>query len=104
MREAMQKALNGRMVELNWSGADEVRVTEAGGGRYAGRCAEIGEPDRWFPLKAVPGRAYTAEVRGKAMRGGKKIKAVIPGGSSMPVLTGEVMMVSRNPVALPGRN
>ena len=26
------------------------------------------------------------------MRGGKKIKAVIPGGSSMPVLTGEVMM------------
>ncbi len=26
------------------------------------------------------------------MRGGKKIKAVIPGGSSMPVLTGDVMM------------
>ncbi len=26
------------------------------------------------------------------MRDGKKIKAVIPGGSSMPVLTGEVMM------------
>ena len=26
------------------------------------------------------------------MRGGRKLKAVIPGGSSMPVLTGEVMM------------
>jgi NADH-quinone oxidoreductase subunit F len=28
------------------------------------------------------------------MRGGKKIKAVIPGGSSMPVLTGDVMMAT----------
>ncbi len=28
------------------------------------------------------------------MRGGTKIKAVIPGGSSMPVLTGEVMMAT----------
>jgi NADH-quinone oxidoreductase subunit F len=28
------------------------------------------------------------------MRGGKKIKAVIPGGSSMPVLKGEVMMAT----------
>ena len=28
------------------------------------------------------------------MRGGKQIKAVIPGGSSMPVLTGEVMMAT----------
>jgi NADH-quinone oxidoreductase subunit F len=28
------------------------------------------------------------------MRGGKKIKAVIPGGSSMPVLPGEVMMAT----------
>ena len=28
------------------------------------------------------------------MRGGKRIKAVIPGGSSMPVLTGEVMMAT----------
>ena len=28
------------------------------------------------------------------MRGGRKIKAVIPGGSSMPVLTGEVMMAT----------
>jgi hypothetical protein len=34
---------------------------------------EVGEPDKWFPLKAVPGRAYTAEVRGKALRGGKKV-------------------------------
>jgi len=28
------------------------------------------------------------------MRGGKKIKAVIPGGSSMPVLTGDIMMAT----------
>ena len=28
------------------------------------------------------------------MRGGRKIKAVIPGGSSMPVLTGDVMMAT----------
>ena len=28
------------------------------------------------------------------MRGGKKLKGVIPGGSSMPVLTGEVMMAT----------
>jgi hypothetical protein len=34
---------------------------------------EVGEPDRWFPLKAVPGRAYTAEVNGKALRDGKKV-------------------------------
>jgi hypothetical protein len=34
---------------------------------------EVGEPDNWFPLKAVPGRAYTAEVRGKALRDGKKV-------------------------------
>jgi hypothetical protein len=34
---------------------------------------EVGEPDKWFPLKAVPGRAYTAEVRGKALRDGKKV-------------------------------
>jgi hypothetical protein len=34
---------------------------------------EVGQPDKWFPLKAVPGRAYTAEVRGKAVRDGKKV-------------------------------
>ena len=34
---------------------------------------EVGEPDSWFPLKAVPGRAYTAEVKGKALRDGKKV-------------------------------
>lgn len=34
---------------------------------------EVGQPDKWFPLKAVPGRAYTAEVRGKALRDGKKV-------------------------------
>ena len=37
--------------------------------------------------------AKLLEIAG-GMRGGKKIKAVIPGGSSMPVLTGEVMMAT----------
>ena len=34
---------------------------------------EVGQPDKWFPLKAVPGRAYSAEVQGKALRDGKKV-------------------------------
>ncbi len=34
---------------------------------------EVGEPDSWFPLQAVPGRAYSAEVRGKAFRNGEKV-------------------------------
>lgn len=34
---------------------------------------EVGDPDSWFPLQAVPGRAYTAEVRGKAFRNGEKV-------------------------------
>ena len=37
--------------------------------------------------------AKLLEIAG-GMRGGKQIKAVIPGGSSMPVLTGEVMMAT----------
>ena len=34
---------------------------------------EVGEPESWFPLKAVVGRAYTAEVRGRALRDGDKV-------------------------------
>jgi hypothetical protein len=34
---------------------------------------EVDEPDGWFPLDAVPGRAYTAEVNGKAWRNGEKV-------------------------------
>lgn len=34
---------------------------------------EVGDPDSWFPLQAVPGKAYTAEVRGKAFRNGEKV-------------------------------
>jgi NADH-quinone oxidoreductase subunit F len=37
--------------------------------------------------------AQLLEMAG-GMRGGKKIKAVIPGGSSMPVLPGNVMMAT----------
>ncbi|HEX4329653.1 MAG TPA: NADH-quinone oxidoreductase subunit NuoF [Burkholderiales bacterium] len=68
---------------------------------------EIGKPNnggsKIFSISgdvALPGNyeiplgtpfAKLLELAG-GMRGGKKIKAVIPGGSSMPVLTGEVMM------------
>ncbi len=34
---------------------------------------EVKEPDSWFPLKPVPGRAYSAEVHGKALRDGTKV-------------------------------
>jgi hypothetical protein len=34
---------------------------------------EVGQPEDWFPLKAVPGRAYTTEVRGKALRDGERV-------------------------------
>lgn len=34
---------------------------------------QVNTPDNWFPLSAVPGRAYTAVVKGKAYRGGEKV-------------------------------
>jgi len=34
---------------------------------------EVGQPDDWFPLQAVPGRAYTAEIEGRAVRNGVKV-------------------------------
>jgi hypothetical protein len=49
------------------------RVLSLGDLAVADLDIEVGEPERWFPLKAVPGRAYTAEVQGKALRGGKKV-------------------------------
>lgn len=34
---------------------------------------EMGEPSQWFPLAAVPGRTYTAELEGKALREGRRV-------------------------------
>jgi hypothetical protein len=33
----------------------------------------MGEPNQWFPLAAVPGRTYTAELEGKALRNGRRV-------------------------------
>jgi hypothetical protein len=34
---------------------------------------QVGAPDAWLPLSAVPGRAYRANVNGKAVRAGEKV-------------------------------
>jgi NADH-quinone oxidoreductase subunit F len=80
-------------------------IFKMGGPAYAG----LGKPNnggtKIFSVSgdvALPGNyevplgtpfAKLLELAG-GMRDGKKIKAVIPGGSSMPVLTGEVMMAT----------
>jgi NADH-quinone oxidoreductase subunit F len=46
-----------------------------------------------YEIKLGTPFAKLLEMAG-GMRGGKKLKGVIPGGSSMPVLTGEVMMAT----------
>jgi hypothetical protein len=39
---------------------------------------EVGQPERWHPLEAVPGRAYRASVKGRALRNGQDVgKAVV---------------------------
>jgi NADH-quinone oxidoreductase subunit F len=80
-------------------------IFKMGGEAYAG----LGKPNnggtKIFSMSgdvALPGNyevplgtpfAKLLELAG-GMRDGKKIKAVIPGGSSMPVLTGDVMMAT----------
>jgi hypothetical protein len=34
---------------------------------------QVGAPDAWLPLAAVPGRAYNANVKGKALRDGERV-------------------------------
>ena len=34
---------------------------------------DLGAPSKWFPLEAVPGRTYTTELEGKALRDGRKV-------------------------------
>ena len=65
--------------------------------RVGGLQIEVGAPENWVPLGAVPGRAYRAKVKGKALRDGESVgKATVssdwevvgfeplttPGGSS----------------------
>jgi hypothetical protein len=57
---------------------------------------EVGEPDKWFPLQAVPGRAYTAEVKGKALRAGEKV------GSAR--VSGAWQVVGFEPLTTPTRS
>jgi hypothetical protein len=57
---------------------------------------ELGEPERWFPLKAVPGRAYTAELKGKALRGGKRV------GSAR--VSGAWQVIGFEPLTTPSRS
>ena len=34
---------------------------------------DVGNPSRWYPLEAVPGRSYSVKLKGKALRDGKKV-------------------------------
>ena len=61
-----------------------------GGTKIFSMSGDVARPGNYEVPLGTP-FAKLLELAG-GMRGGKKIKAVIPGGSSMPVLTGEVMM------------
>jgi NADH-quinone oxidoreductase subunit F len=61
-----------------------------GGTKIFSMSGDVAKPGNYEVPLGTP-FATLLELAG-GMRDGKKIKAVIPGGSSMPVLTGEVMM------------
>jgi len=61
-----------------------------GGTKIFSMSGDVARPGNYEVPLGTP-FATLLELAG-GMRDGKKIKAVIPGGSSMPVLTGEVMM------------
>ena len=61
-----------------------------GGTKIFSMSGDVARPGNYEVPLGTP-FAKLLELAG-GMRNGKKIKAVIPGGSSMPVLTGEVMM------------
>jgi len=63
-----------------------------GGTKIFSMSGDIEKPGNYEVPLGTP-FAKLLELAG-GMRGGKKIKAVIPGGSSMPVLTGDVMMAT----------
>jgi NADH-quinone oxidoreductase subunit F len=63
-----------------------------GGTKIFSMSGDIAKPGNYEVPLGTP-FATLLELAG-GMRDGKKIKAVIPGGSSMPVLTGDVMMAT----------
>ena len=63
-----------------------------GGTKIFSMSGDVAKPGNYEVPLGTP-FATLLELAG-GMRGGKKIKAVIPGGSSMPVLTGNVMMAT----------
>ncbi len=63
-----------------------------GGTKIFSMSGDVAKPGNYEVPLGTP-FATLLELAG-GMRGGKKIKAVIPGGSSMPVLTGDVMMAT----------
>ncbi len=63
-----------------------------GGTKIFSMSGDVAKPGNYEVPLGTP-FAKLLELAG-GMRDGKKIKAVIPGGSSMPVLTGEVMMAT----------
>src|SRR4051812_12305305 len=63
-----------------------------GGTKIFSMSGDVAKPGNYEVPMGTP-FAKLLELAG-GMRDGKKIKAVIPGGSSMPVLTGEVMMAT----------
>ncbi len=63
-----------------------------GGTKIFSMSGDVANPGNYEVPMGTP-FATLLELAG-GMRDGKKIKAVIPGGSSMPVLTGEVMMAT----------
>jgi NADH-quinone oxidoreductase subunit F len=63
-----------------------------GGTKIFSMSGDVAKPGNYEVPMGTP-FATLLELAG-GMRDGKKIKAVIPGGSSMPVLTGEVMMAT----------
>jgi len=68
----------------------EIGKPNNGGSKIFSISGDVEKPGNYEIPLGTP-FAKLLELAG-GMRGGKKIKAVIPGGSSMPVLTGEVMM------------
>jgi NADH-quinone oxidoreductase subunit F len=63
-----------------------------GGTKIFSVSGDVAKPGNYEVPLGTPFAALLELAGG--MRDGKKIKAVIPGGSSMPVLTGEVMMAT----------
>ncbi|MDH5537306.1 MAG: NADH-quinone oxidoreductase subunit NuoF, partial [Betaproteobacteria bacterium] len=63
-----------------------------GGTKIFSVCGDVARPGNYEVRLGTP-FATLLEMAG-GMRGGKKLKAVIPGGSSMPVLPADVMMAT----------